>query len=311
MDVTGPGGTSVSADYPRGLRGAALTRRDLDALLLEQAIDSGATFDDGVLVQGPLMTSRAYVGGVRASLGGRRCDIQAPIVIAADGRRSRVALAMGLTAYASPRRWAQGAYFVDVAGVSTHGEMHVRGDGYIGIAPLPDGLVNVCVVRDRARVRLGPHAGRAAFVRAVVEADPVLRERFSRARQVSSAAALGPLAVDAVGAGCPGLLLAGDAAGFVDPMTGDGLRFALRGGELAAQAAIEELSSGSPAHAWLWTARAHEFGPKWRVNRGLRMLVDSPWAVGVATRLARRWQAPVRLLVRLAGDVDLVPDAAF
>jgi hypothetical protein len=35
-----------------------------------------------------------------------------------------------------------------------------------------------------------------------------------------------------------GLLVAGDAAGFVDPMTGDGLRFAVRGGELVADAAL-------------------------------------------------------------------------
>ena len=42
-------------------------------------------------------------------------------------------------------------------------------------------------------------------------------------------------------AGVPGLLLAGDAAGFVDPMTGDGLRFAVRGAELAADAALAAL----------------------------------------------------------------------
>ena len=34
----------------------------------------------------------------------------------------------------------------------------------------------------------------------------------------------------------PGLLLAGDAAGFIDPMTGDGLRFAFAGARLAADA---------------------------------------------------------------------------
>ena len=41
---------------------------------------------------------------------------------------------------------------------------------------------------------------------------------------------LGPLAVDVVRDEVAGLLLAGDAAGFIDPMTGDGLRFAIRGG---------------------------------------------------------------------------------
>ena len=48
---------------------------------------------------------------------------------------------------------------------------------------------------------------------------------------------LGPLAVDVPVAGMGGLLLAGDAAGFVDPMTSDGLRFAIRGAELAAEVA--------------------------------------------------------------------------
>ena len=81
----------------------------------------------------------------------------------------------------------------------------------------------------------------------------------------------------------PGLLLAGDAAGFVDPMTGDGLRFALRGGELAAHAALDELASGRPAFARLAALRRREFSTKWRINRALRVMVGSPRA-----RRARR-----------------------
>ena len=75
-------------------------------------------------------------------------------------------------------------------------------------------------------------------------ADAQLAPRFERARRVGPVTILGPLAVDAAAAGVPGLLLAGDAAGFVDPMTGDGLRFALRGAELAADVAAA-LSPGS------------------------------------------------------------------
>ena len=64
-----------------------------------------------------------------------------------------------------------------------------------------------------------------------------LRDRLADVRVVTRPLVLGPLAVDAVPGLTPprGLLLAGDAAGFIDPMTGDGLRFAVRGGELAAQ----------------------------------------------------------------------------
>ena len=116
---------------------------------------------------------------------------------------------------------------------------------------------------------------------------------------------LGPLGVDSSAPGCPGLLLAGDAAGFVDPMTGDGLRFAIRGGELAARAALAEIESGVPAFEQLRAWRVREFAGKWRVNRTLRTLVESPRALWWAARAARAWPAPVTHLIGVAEDVAL------
>jgi geranylgeranyl reductase family protein len=312
MSVTGPGGANVSADYPDGLRGAAMTRRELDVLLVEAAVRAGARFDSGIIIRAPLITTdTSRVIGVRVAASGVDHDVHVRVVIAADGRHSKIAFGMGLARYApAPKRWAFGAYFIDVDGMSSHGEMHVRPDGYIGIAPLPGDVVNVCLVKDLKNMFRAQRVDTELIVEAALREDPVLRERFAHARQVSEVKALGPMAVDGITAGYPGLLLAGDAAGFIDPMTGDGMRFAMRGGELAAEAALEELASGTPACQTLWKARAREFGPKWRINRGLRTLVNSPHAVGVAAQVTRQWTAPVRLLVRLAGDVNLVRDAA-
>jgi flavin-dependent dehydrogenase len=89
-------------------------------------------------------------------------------------------------------------------------------------------------------------------------------------------------------------------------MTGDGLRFALRGGELAAAAALDELASGTPAFRALHQARATEFAGKWRINRALRSLVASPRGVSFAASLASLWAAPVQHLVAIAGDVHLL-----
>jgi flavin-dependent dehydrogenase len=88
-------------------------------------------------------------------------------------------------------------------------------------------------------------------------------------------------------------------------MTGDGLRFALRGGELAAQSALDELASGRPAYARLDAIRRREFSTKWRINRALRLMVGSPGAVGLAAVVSSRWSAPVEYLIHLAGDVSL------
>ena len=118
---------------------------------------------------------------------------------------------------------------------------------------------------------------------------------------------VGPLAVEAVRTHVvpEQLLLAGDAAGFVDPMTGDGLRFALRGGELAAHAALDELASGRPGYARLAALRRREFSGKWRINRALRVMVGSPGAVGLASLVSNWWSGPVEYLIQLAGDVGL------
>jgi flavin-dependent dehydrogenase len=304
MTVTGPG-ARVSADYPGGLSGASLTRRHLDQILLDAAMSAGVCFEPGS-VSGPLIADDGRVVGVRLASRHHDCALRARIVIAADGRGSRVAAGVRLSSYArEPRRWAFGAYFTGVTGMTPRGEMHIRPGGYIGVAPLPDGLTNVSVVRDERRGLPTPRHEQQELVRCAVASDPELRDRFERARQVSPVTVMGPLAVDARRAGCPGLLLAGDAAGFVDPMTGDGLRFALRGGELAAQAALDELASGRPAFERLTTRRAQEFSLKWRVNRALRLIVGSPRALELATVISRRWSTPVEYLIGVAGDVSL------
>ena len=117
---------------------------------------------------------------------------------------------------------------------------------------------------------------------------------------------LGPLAVEGTGAAIDGLLLAGDAAGFIDPMTGDGLRFAVRGGELAAAAALEALEHGwTGVHRRLAERRRVEFAGKWRFDRMLRALVGSPRAVEAAALGASVAPGVLRAIISRAGDCSV------
>ena len=112
-----------------------------------------------------------------------------------------------------------------------------------------------------------------------------------------------------------GLLLAGDSAGFIDPMTGDGMRFAVGGGELAAASALQALERGwYGVHAGHLRATRRYFESKRRFNRMLRLLVSSPaavagaqygamWAPAVCTR-NRRHAGDCRLARR---EEDAVP----
>jgi flavin-dependent dehydrogenase len=319
MIVTGEGGVSVEGRYPGDHRGLAISRRELDTLLLEQAIAAGAAFDSfavrEAIVDGPatapIVRGVIGAGGLALSSSQGR-QLHAKVVIAADGRRSTVAFGLRLARHPpQPKRWAIGAYFEDPM-PSTFGEMHIRRGRYIGVAPIAGGVSNVCLVLPWT----GGGPGRAnsgacdfrdppGLLRTAIAAEPALRHRFGGRSPVRDPIMLGPLAVDVVRGGIAGLLLAGDAAGFIDPMTGDGLRFAVRGAELAAAAALEALEHGWPGvHARLADARQREFVAKWRFNRTLRALVASPACVRAAAAGARLAPGMVRRMIVRAGDVQ-------
>jgi flavin-dependent dehydrogenase len=306
--VSGEGAVRIEARYPPGVQGRFVSRIDLDSWLLDQALAAGVQFEDGARVVAPLLAAGAAgrtVAGIRiARAGQRECAIAARLTIAADGRRSALAFALGLACHpARPRRWAIGAYFEGVSGLSSFGEMHIRAGHYVGVAPLPGGLANACAVTEDLD-QLRGHREAGAVLAGQIARDPMLRARFASARAVTRAVALGPLAVDSIAAGMPGLLLAGDAAGFIDPMTGDGLYFAMRGGELAARAALLALSGGTRTpHHWLAARRRQRFGFKRGFNRTLRLIVSQPRAVAVASRVAHLYPASIRHMVRFAGDV--------
>jgi flavin-dependent dehydrogenase len=306
MLLTGPK-AEVRAMYERGPAALAVPRRDFDAWLLEQAIAAGARFEDAVTARRPLIEDRpdgAVVRGLALSRppGARELRMPAIVTIAADGRRSILARALGLMRPAPrPPRWAYGTYATGVTHAGDVGEMHVRHGWYLGIAPLGQDLVNVCVVRPAPAARLRP----LEVLREAIDCDDWLVRRFDAAVFDDRVRVLGPLAADLSAMGTPGFMLAGDAAGFVDPMTGDGVHLALQSARLAAAEALHALETGDVAGmaTRLAAARQATFGSKVRFNRAVRRLVDSPRAVDAATAAARVWPGLVRSAVRYAGDV--------
>jgi flavin-dependent dehydrogenase len=306
MRVTGAGAT-VDSRYQPDRQGLAVTRRVFDGWLLERAIAAGAHFEPGLIVRRPLVDESAGRPVVRGLVLARRGDsdtvmrMPGSVTIAADGRASVIARALNLSSVpARPRRWAFGTYVSGVAGVSDLGEMHVAAGRYIGIARVSDDIANVCVVT-------GPRPDGPTpldVMRRAIASEPRIRARFERARFDAPVRVLGPLAMDVRAAGADGVLLAGDAAGFVDPMTGDGISLAMHGAVLAAREALGLLESGDYVGAVerLTAARRKAIGTKQRFDRLVRRLVESPAALTAAGLGARVAPGLVRWAVRYAGD---------
>ena len=273
--------------------GLSLPRRVLDAVLVDAARAAGAEVREKVAVEELLYDRGAVAGAVVRSQGGRTA-VRARLTIGADGLRSKVARRLGT----ARRGWPQRVAFVaHAANVRDHGdaaEMHVGASGYVGLNPLGDGTTNVALVVPAGRA---PEArGDAArFLLSEIETFPGVRGRVPHDGLADGVRATGPFAVHATRVSAAGALLVGDAADFFDPFTGEGIWAALRGAELAADAALGALLAGgdgpvpSAALSGYPAARREAFLGKWIVERLIGWAMWSPRLFDRAVaRLGRR-----------------------
>ncbi|HEX6966684.1 MAG TPA: geranylgeranyl reductase family protein [Gemmatimonadaceae bacterium] len=315
MVIRAPSGDRIHGDFVarhgfRGFRdcGLALRRVVFDQILLDRARAAGVRVEEGVRVTDVVRDAHGRTRGVRVlahdGIVHERC---ARIVVGADGLRSVVARRLGLAHRARvPRRLALVAHYRDVGAMTAYGEMHVEGDGYLGIAAVDDDLVNVAIVVPARRApAIAGDPG--AFFDAWLAARPHLAPRFANAARVAPVRATGPFASHARRAWAPGAALVGDAADFFDPFTGEGIYTALRGGELLAPAIVDALNADSDRDADAALAaydarRRAEFGGKWKVERLIALAVASPWLMNRAARTLSRRKDMADLLVGVAGD---------
>ncbi len=247
MRVETPGGTTFRLTYGADAGGppaVGFDRSRLDPRLLELARASGASVRAGWTVT-EIEPERRVVA-VRHADG--IAALRADVIVGADGLRSVVARAVGV---ARPARLAPRVgltYHLADPGRAAPRDARMRlvRDGYVGIAPVPGDRVNVGIVLGRAwrhdLARRGARAVAGDLVAAIPAADddPAAWRSGIPTDAVAGAWPIGHRVTRRAG---PGWLLAGDAAGFLDPFTGEGLHRALVSAELAA-AAIDARARG-------------------------------------------------------------------
>lgn len=228
--------------------------------------------------------------------------VSGALLIGADGRHSLVRRRAGLDRPLGRRRFAlvcraRGVLHRDRV------EMHLGPLGQIGVAPLGGGEVNLNLLLAPASAALLRRRAPADLLRLALAATPTLAARCRRIETgpVLTTGSLPQACRSVVG---EGLCLVGDAAGFCDPFTGEGMSLALRGAESLADAlAGMDLSRAPSADALAGYARAHAGG----IGRRHR------WGEALQGALARRAVADAvagllgqaRLLARL-----VIADAA-
>lgn len=251
MRVETPTGTSFRLTYGAedgGDTAVGFDRSRLDPALLDLARARGADVRTGARV----VTADLERGELAVQdSAGARSIVRASVIVGADGLRSVVARSAGVARSTVLGRRVGLTYHLEDADTTgdRDARMCVLRDGYVGIAPVPGGRVNVGIVLGESwRLRLA-RLGAGAVTRSIVasvapiDGEPGAWRPRRLCDAIAGAAPLGHRVTKragTIGSTGAGWILAGDAAGFLDPFTGEGLHRALVSAELAGRALLAD-----------------------------------------------------------------------
>jgi flavin-dependent dehydrogenase len=228
------------------------------------------------------------------------------MVVGADGVGSDVARSLGVARSTLLPRVGLTFHVAAPARSDGDGRMVVLRGAYCGLAPVPGDRINVGIV-------LAGSSWRTILARAGARTvtDAVLREAWHEGPRdpLDRIAGISPIGQRVARRGGPGWALVGDAAGFLDPFTGEGLHRALVSARLAADAITSGLRGRPNALADYDAAMTRRFRAKDLVSWVVQGFVAQPRLFDYAIARLDRRPALRERFGRVMGDLAPAADA--
>ncbi|MGW7824446.1 geranylgeranyl reductase family protein [Streptomyces puniciscabiei] len=336
VDLQGPGwvrsrgvracgaGLQVEMDWPDTIGypsfGLVRTRKDFDHLLAERAQAAGARLQQGTKVTDVLLDERTgHARGVVARRDGVEHLYRARLVVAADGASSRVAVRMGLqqrkdrTMGVAVRRYyttdrTSDDYiecWLDLQDPASSGRRSML-YGYGWLFPVGNSMWNVGIGTVGVNRRLD------------IDHRALLQDwtsRLPKERQIDEDHATTAISGHALPGGMSrtpqytrGVLLAGDAAGLINPLSGEGIDYAMESGRFSAEVIIQALARPTASqreralHAYPHLLK-DAFGGYFTLGRLVVQALGSPHLMKFTTTHSLRHPALAHLMFKLWGNL--------
>jgi flavin-dependent dehydrogenase len=316
--VFAPNGTMFQGDFAatRDASGQALfemglvvPRLCLDHILVSAARQAGAVVREGWRLALVERSDGKLTGTYRLQSTNPGEIIHARLLVAADGVHSTVARRLGLHEATRMRKIALVAHARGISGISEYTEMHVAGRRYVGIAPLEPrqlgDLCNVAMVVDEVRDGRALAGRPTDFFLEALATFPQLRARLGSVTLVRPVLTTSRLNMRVRRLSGDGVLLVGDAAGYYDPFTGEGIYRALHSAQLAAVVAGQALASGDlsgRALAQYDRVYREAFRGKRLIEAIIQSAVQMPPLMDHVAGVMRRRKVLADIIVAVTGD---------
>jgi menaquinone-9 beta-reductase len=278
--------------------GLSIHRRDLDYVLFQAALR------DGVIVLQKRwikkLSKEPEGWHIHAQHESVNETFRSKILIGADGRNSWVAHHTGLHRNTLSGGKAVGLQFrlKNFHKIPGRVEIHVFPGGYAGLVQLGDGTANLCLSVTRDHLPRGRLADLPAELG--LSENPFLRELLRNAEFSQEARSTFPVYFPPRRAYDERILLIGDAAQVIEPVTGEGVYFATVSGLIAAQTVDKCFQRGDFSAAQLSACERSFTRTVWRrrkLNRVIQYLIYRPALLRSLIRFSAKRREPLVSIV--------------
>ncbi|MEM9419159.1 MAG: FAD-dependent monooxygenase [Planctomycetota bacterium] len=291
------GSRSANIPLPRGV---SLSRAALDGALIEAAQSAGAEFIDSVSAKVQTLGGNAEEGH-RVSLGSGETVVTRVLVIADGLGGSSLSAIEGYEVETAP------ASRIGLGGVTRSPvtqTMISRGtiamacgqDGYLGVVELEDGRLDFAAAIDATAIKQAGGISNAAMKLAEQAGLATTDWPIDHVERWRATPALTRKRKRITG---PGLFVVGDAAGYVEPFTGEGMAWAIAGGSSVSEVASDAVQCWDTSQEVRWNERHRDRIRNRQVGCKLvAATLRQPWLTRGVVRSLSAWPGIANPLIR-------------